>query len=86
VEATVITLLIAFPLAGAVIRRWTTLALPLIGWALFYLGLDQSWWGNGLGDGWPYVAAALLLVGVVTTALVVAFARRAKPRRHAHFA
>ena len=80
-EAAAIALLIAFPLAGGVIRRWSALALPLVGWPAFYLVLDQGWWGNGLGDGWQYVAAALLLVGVVTTAALVALARWAMTRR-----
>jgi hypothetical protein len=87
-EAIFITLLIAFPLAGFVIRRWTALLLPLFGWPLFYLGLQQGWWGNGLGDMWQYVAAGVLLVGVVSTAIVVGLARRVKPRAsvHAHLA
>jgi hypothetical protein len=80
-EALVITLLIAFPLVGAVARRWAAILLPLLAWPLFYLGLDQGWWGNGLGDGWQYAAAALGSVGVATTALLVALARRLQPRR-----
>ena len=78
-EAVAITLLLAFPLVGAAIRRWTALALPLAGWPLFYLGLDRGWWGNGLGDGWQYPAAAALLLGVASTALAVGLARRVKP-------
>ena len=74
------TLLLAFPLAGAVFRRWSALALPLVGWPVFYLGLNRGWWGNGLGDLWQYVAGAALLVGLVTTALAVGLARRLKPR------
>jgi len=80
-EAIAVTLLIAFPVAGAILRRWTALTLPLVGWPLFYLGLDQGWWGYGLGDGWQDSAVALTLVGVVTTALLVGLARRFKPRR-----
>jgi hypothetical protein len=79
-EAIVITLLIAFPLAGAVVRRWSAVLLPVAGWTVFYLGLGGGWWGDGLGDGWQYAAAALLLVGVGTTAVHVALARRVRPR------
>lgn len=78
-EAIVIALLVGFPFAGAVLRRWYGLALPLVGWPLFYLGLGQSWWGNGLGDGWQYPAAGLAIVGLVTTALHIAVARRVRP-------
>ena len=85
-EALFIALLVAFPLAGVVMRRWTAVGLPAIGWPLFYLGPNQGWWGNGLGDGWQDVAAWALLVGLVSAALVVGLARRMKPRRHADFA
>ena len=86
VEALFATMVIAFPLAGLATRRWTALALPVVGWPLLYLGLDQGWWGNGLGDGWQYVAAAALFVGVVSTVLLVGLGRRLKPRRSPHFA
>ena len=55
----VIGLLIGFPLMGLVVRRWTAILLPLIGWPLFYVGLNEGWWGYGTGDGWRYVAAVL---------------------------
>jgi hypothetical protein len=75
-EAVVIGLLVAFPLVGVLVRRWVAVALPLIGWSLFYLGLNQGWWGDGTGDGWEYAAALLTAVGVLTTALGVALAAR----------
>lgn len=75
-EAVTIALLVAFPLAGVLLRRWSAVLLPLAGWPLFYLGLHEGWWGAGLGDGWQYAAGALLLAGVLTTALAVALARR----------
>jgi uncharacterized membrane protein len=71
----VIGLLIGFPLVGLVVRRWTAILLPLIGWPLFYVGLNEGWWGYGTGDGWQYVAAVLTAVGVVTTTLAVALSR-----------
>ncbi|HEV8685766.1 MAG TPA: hypothetical protein VGQ84_00685 [Gaiellaceae bacterium] len=75
-EATIITFLIAFPVVGALSRRWVGLLLPLLAWPLLYLGLARGWWGNGLGDGWQFAAAALLAAGVITTGLAVAIARR----------
>jgi hypothetical protein len=63
-----------------VIRRWAAVPLPLIGWPLFYLGLDKGWWGYGLGDGWHDVAVWALIVGIASTALAVGLARRVKPR------
>ena len=84
-EPLFITLLVAFPLAGVVIRRWAAVALPMIGWPLFYLGLDEGWWGYGLGDGWQDVAVWALIVGLVSTALAVGLARRLKRRRSPHF-
>jgi hypothetical protein len=78
-EAAVICLLVAFPLVGVLARRWSVLLLPLVGWPLFYFGLDRGAWGNGTGDGWQYAAALLTAVGLVSTALAVAFASRLRP-------
>jgi hypothetical protein len=79
-EAVAVALLIAFPLAGALIRRWHAVVLPIVGWPLFYLGLHEGWWGNGLGEASQYPARVLLVVGVVTTAIHVAVAKRVRPR------
>ena len=68
----VTTLLIAFPLIGIVARSWVAVSLPLIGWPLYYLGLNDGWWGSGTGDGWQFVAVGLTLVGVASTAMAVA--------------
>ena len=79
-EPLFIALLVAFLLAGAVIRRWTAVALPLTSWPLFYFGLEEGWWGYGLGDGWLDVAVWALVVGLVSTALAVGLARRVNPQ------
>jgi hypothetical protein len=79
-EAAVIGLLVAFPVVGAAFRRWAALALPVVGWPLFYVGLNEEWWGYGTGDGWPIVAAALTVVGTAATALGV-WAGRARAQR-----
>lgn len=80
-EAIVLAMLILFPALGTITRSQVALALPLVGWPLFYLGLDRGWWGSGLGDSWEVSAVALLLVGTVTTTLPVALARHLRPRR-----
>jgi hypothetical protein len=76
-----VALLIAFPVAGWLAGSWWAIALPLVGWPLFYLGLGQGWWGYGLGDGWQYAAALLTAAGAVTTVLAVALARAVRGRR-----
>jgi hypothetical protein len=80
-EAAAIGLLIALPLLGLLAKHWVVIAFPLVGWPLFYLGLNRSWWGDGTGDGWQYGAALLTAIGVVTTAAAVGFARADWPSR-----
>jgi hypothetical protein len=66
------TLLIAFPVVGILARSWATVSLPLIGWPLYYLGLNEGWWGLGTGDGWQFVAVGLTVLGVASTGMAVA--------------
>jgi hypothetical protein len=73
-------LLVVFPLVGVAARRWLALLLPAIGWPLYYVGLDRGWWGSGTGDGWQYLALVFTTVGVVSTAVAVAAARRVSLR------
>jgi hypothetical protein len=80
-EVAVIGLLIAFPLVGLIARQWLVIVLPLVGWPLFYFGLNKSWWGYGMGDGWQYAAALLTAIGIVTTAVAVALGRGGGPSR-----
>lgn len=83
-EAVWIALLLVFPAAGALARRWVATLLPLLGWPLFCLGLDRGWWLYGTGDGWREAAALLTLAGVATTATAVAVGRvLARPRPRA---
>ena len=79
-EAAVVTLLVACPLVGAVTGRWLAVLLPVVVWPVFYLGLNENWWLDGTGDGWPLVAGLLLLLGTATTAVAVAVSRTLKPR------
>ena len=80
-EAAFVVLVIAFPLLGGAMRRWLALLFPVIGWPLFYVGLNRDWWGHGTGDGWQYLAVLMTTIGVVTTALAVALSRAIRRRR-----
>ena len=80
-EAAFVVLVIAFPLLGGALRRWLALLLPVIGWPLFYVGLNRDWWGHGTGDGWLYLAVLMTTLGVVTTAMAVALSRAVGRRR-----
>jgi hypothetical protein len=79
-EAAVIGLLLFFPLLGIFVRHWVVVLLPLVGWPLFYLGLNKGWWLYGAGDGWQIVRDGFTVIGVVSTAFAVMLARRIKPR------
>jgi hypothetical protein len=74
-EGVFVALLILFPLIGGVARSWFAVLLPTIAWPLFYLGLNQAWWGDGTGDGWQYAALLVSAVGVLSTGLAVIAAR-----------
>jgi hypothetical protein len=83
-EAVVYGLLIAFPLVGVLARRWFVVVLPLVGWPLFYLGLNKGWWLYGTGDGWQSAAWFFTFFGSASTALAVLVARILKPPPKAH--
>ena len=78
-EGVVVAMLIAFPLLGLALRSWLALIFPVVAWPLFYVGLTHHWWGYGTGDGWQFVAVALTLLGVGSTALAVGIARAFRP-------
>lgn len=78
-EAAVFALLIAFPLVGALARRWVSVIAPLMGWPIFYLGMNKGWWLYGTGDGWQTIATTMTFVGIAATALAVAGARALRP-------
>lgn len=60
-------LLIALAAAGigALVGRWAILVPVAAAWPVYLLGLEQGWWGNGVGDGW----VASLLAGLVLAAI-----------------
>ncbi len=83
-ELVLACLFTAFPLIGVLARRWVVVALPLVAWPIFYLGLNKGWWLYGVGDGWQYVAWFFTLLGVASTALAVEFGRTLKPPAKTH--
>jgi hypothetical protein len=89
VEVVVVLLFVGVALAAAVIGRRWTLALPLIVWPIWFLGLAQDWWGYGMGDGWQYGAALIILVSLASVAVLLvlrSFARSAFGRGREHAA
>jgi hypothetical protein len=83
-EAVVVSLVIACPLVGVLVRRWLVVVLPLVAWPLFYWGLNEDWWLYGTGDGWQRAAWSFTLIGLVTTAVAVAAGRSLKPPPKTH--
>lgn len=75
-EAVVVALFAFAPLAALVSGRRATLALPLLGWPLWFLGLSEDWWGYGLGDGWVYGALILIALNVASVEMALAVRRR----------
>jgi ascorbate-specific PTS system EIIC-type component UlaA len=80
-EASVVGLLIAFPVVGILTRRWIAVVLPLIGWPIFYMGINRGWWLDGTGDGWQAALTFFTVIGVASTALAVVAARRLGSRQ-----
>jgi hypothetical protein len=60
---------IAFVVAGVVVGRIWAFLLPFVLWGLFYLSLQQGWWGAGVGDGWQYVMVFTILLSLAATAV-----------------
>jgi hypothetical protein len=50
---------------GLLIGRPAALAIPIVGWPVYYYGLSARWWGFGVGDGWQFVALLAVAVGVL---------------------
>jgi hypothetical protein len=56
------------------VRFLAVLAVSLV-WPVLYLGIDQGWWGSGLGDGWQLPALVLTATALITS-IGGAYARR----------
>jgi hypothetical protein len=60
---------------GFLVGRWAIVLLVAAAWPLYFIGLRQDWWGNGVGDGWQFVLAAETAIAAVGAVLGV-FARQ----------
>jgi hypothetical protein len=75
VNVSVPLLLAVLAVSAALIRRWWALAVPLAAVPLFYAGLRNGWWGDGVGEGWQYAAVMVTAVGLLGSALGVVVGR-----------
>jgi hypothetical protein len=66
-------LLLSLPFAGAgfLLRRWCAVLLPAVVWGTYHVGVTESWWGNGFGDGAQHALVVLLLTGTAMALLGV---------------
>ena len=75
VNVAVPLLLAILAVSAALIRQWWTLVLPLAAVPIFYAGLRNGWWGDGVGDGWQYAAVMVTVVGFFGSVLGVVVGR-----------
>ena len=76
-------LLVLLAVIAALIRQWWVVVLPLLAVPLFFAGLRNGWWGDGVGDGWQYVAVSVTIFGLLGSVLGVAVGRfLARATRH----
>jgi hypothetical protein len=69
VEVVLVVILIASAVIAFAIGRWWVVFVPVAGIGAFYTGLNAGWWGNGVGDGWQFVMAGIMAVGVLAAAV-----------------
>ena len=60
---------------GFASRRLAAVAVAAAAVVVFYVGLDSGWWGDGVGDGWQTVMAAMVILNVLLTAAAATVAR-----------
>lgn len=79
-------LLVGVPfLLGLVTGRWWALLLPLVYWAAWILGLNEGWWGYGVGDNWQAAMVGDGIIGAVCAVpgiLLHTVARRVRTGEH----
>jgi hypothetical protein len=75
-EAALVIVLAGVAVSGYLLRSAWALVVPLLAIPAVYLGLDQGWWGAGLGDGWQFAMLTLLALGLALAGAGIA-ARRA---------
>ena len=75
VDVAVPLLLALLAVVAASVRRWWAAVFPLVAVPLFYAGLRNRWWGDGVGDGWQYAAAAVTVAGILGALVGVVIGR-----------
>ena len=61
---------------GFASHSWAIIPAAVLVWPTYFLGLHESWWGNGLGDGWAPLLALLAVATAVAASLGVLARRR----------
>jgi hypothetical protein len=77
----VLTVVAVSMVVAFVVGQWWVVICPLFVVPTYYLGLERGWWGNGLGDGWPYVMlfGLALAIGSATVGLAARLLIRKSP-------
>jgi hypothetical protein len=76
-----IGMLVAGAALGALVARWPVVPVAAGAWPAFMLGLEQGWWGNGVGDGWQVSLVVGAAAGAVGAAFGVWARRKGRPFR-----
>jgi hypothetical protein len=79
----IVLISLAFAPVGLLIGRWWAVGVPLIGWPLFFLGLNQGWWGSGLGETWGLALGLLMVFGAAGTVVGILL-RKLEPWAKSH--
>jgi hypothetical protein len=69
VEVVLVVILAASAVVAFGIARLWAVVIPIAAIGAFYVGLNAGWWGNGVGDGWQFVMAGVMAVGVLAAAI-----------------
>lgn len=59
---------VGFFVLGIAARR-VALLPAAAAWPVYFLGLEQGWWGSGVGDGWEYGLLGATALAVAGAAL-----------------
>jgi hypothetical protein len=64
---------VGFLVLGVIVARRLVLVPAGTWWLVYFLGLNQRWWGSGVGDGWGYglIGATALTVAAAAVGIAV---------------
>jgi hypothetical protein len=80
VNAALAAILVASAVIGFAVGRWWTVFVPIAALGVVYGGLNARWWGYGVGDGWQFVMALMMGLGVFAAAFGVGARALVRPR------